>query len=1066
MDAILDFINNPNIQLLDQVVQTMYFGSEPDRRKAQNLLTQLKEDPNSWTRADYILENTQSQQTKYFALQILDQVIATRWKILPREQCEGIKSYVVSSVIKLTTDFDTMQKEKILVNKLNLTLIEIVKQDWPDQWESFIPDLCGSSKASESLCYNNMVILKLLTEEVFDFSREQMVEAKVRYLRDRMNKEFASIYELIELVLTTSGNAKLIDITLETLHKYLDWVPFGYIFETGLTRRLADILENPTFRDNVLRCLTEIGGLELSADQKPYEEEICYMYKQSMVKLKSMLPLNINLAPLYNSGTQKEQEFIQSLAIYLTTILKTHYKTLEKAGEEMLAEVLDGHKYLILISQIEDDEIFKIVLEYWEFLTQALYNENPFVPYTQGGLQLMASRRVDRYHNILSKARVVMISRMAKPEEVLIVENDNGEIVREFMKDTDSITMYKNMRHVLVYLTHLDYADTESIMTEKLQKQVDGSEWSWKNLNTLCWAIGSISGCMSEDDEKRFLVTVIKELLGMCENKRGKDNKAVIASNIMYIVGQYPRFLRAHWKFLKTVVKKLFEFMHETHEGVQDMACDTFIKIAQKCKIQFVRQQPGEQQPFIVEILSEISAIINDLQPHQIHTFYEAVGHMIAAQNDPTQREDLIRKYMELPNRGWRDIMDRARQNPAVLQDQETVRNLYLILKTNIRAAYAVGHPYIVQLSDIYSDMLFIYSTVGQVIKQAILSNGPNVAYTAEMKSLRSVRKEVLRLVDTWVSKCNNSERQMVVEQIMPQFLETVLADYKESPLIAREPEVLSCLSSIINKLEKFISPHAVAIYDNVFEVTLNMINREFAEFPEHRSEFYVLLSAMIKHCFEATLEGMNPEKMDLLINAIIWAIKHTMRNVADTGMQILMDLLDRFSKSDVAQPFYQTYYIKLLEHILAVLTDSSYKSGFRMHAEGLQFMIQICDRGEITVPLYDQATTNGTYKNNQEYVKTYISQILAQHFPNLTQKQIETVVTGMFTYCDDQLKFKNHLRDFLIQIKEYAGSGEGDLFTEEKEKELQKEQDRKRQYQLSVPGLLNPHEREEMMDG
>jgi hypothetical protein len=34
-------------------------------------------------------------------------------------------------------------------------------------------------------------------------------------------------------------------------------------------------------------------------------------------------------------------------------------------------------------------------------------------------------------------------------------------------------------------------------------------------------------------------------------------------------VGQYPKFLRAHWKFLKTVVNKLFEFMHETHPGVQ-----------------------------------------------------------------------------------------------------------------------------------------------------------------------------------------------------------------------------------------------------------------------------------------------------------------------------------------------------------------------------------------------------------------------------------------------------------------------------------------------------------------
>lgn len=61
-----------------------------------------------------------------------------------------------------------------------------------------------------------------------------------------------------------------------------------------------------------------------------------------------------------------------------------------------------------------------------------------------------------------------------------------------------------------VYLTHLDYVDTERIMTEKLHNQVNGTEWSWKNLNTLCWAIGSISGAMHEEDEKRFLVTVIK----------------------------------------------------------------------------------------------------------------------------------------------------------------------------------------------------------------------------------------------------------------------------------------------------------------------------------------------------------------------------------------------------------------------------------------------------------------------------------------------------------------------------------------------------------------------------
>ncbi len=56
---------------------------------AQEVLTTLKEHPDAWTRVDTILEYSQNQQTKYYALQILENVIKTRWKVLPRPQCEG-----------------------------------------------------------------------------------------------------------------------------------------------------------------------------------------------------------------------------------------------------------------------------------------------------------------------------------------------------------------------------------------------------------------------------------------------------------------------------------------------------------------------------------------------------------------------------------------------------------------------------------------------------------------------------------------------------------------------------------------------------------------------------------------------------------------------------------------------------------------------------------------------------------------------------------------------------------------------------------------------------------------
>lgn len=62
----------------------------------------------------------------------------------------------------------------------------------------------------------------------------------------------------------------------------------------------------------------------------------------------------------------------------------------------------------------------------------------------------------------------------------------------------------------------------------------------------------------------------------------------------------------------------MFACFAETHDGVQDMACDTFIKIALKCRRHFVTVQVGEAMPFIEEILSTISTIICDLQTQQV----------------------------------------------------------------------------------------------------------------------------------------------------------------------------------------------------------------------------------------------------------------------------------------------------------------------------------------------------------------------------------------------------------------------------------------------------------------
>lgn len=617
------------------------------------------------------------------------------------------------------------------------------------------------------------------------------------------------------------------------------------------------------------------------------------------------------------------------------------------------------------------------------------------------------------------------------------------------------------MRETLVYLTHLDCSDTEGIMTEKLLNQVNGSEWSWKNLNTLCWAIGSISGAMHEEDEKRFLVTVIKDLLGLCEQKRGKDNKAIIASNIMYVVGQYPRFLRAHWKFLKTVVNKLFEFMHETHEGVQDMACDTFIKIAQKCRRHFVQIQVGETIPFIEEILNNINTIICDLEPHQVHTFYEAVGHMISAQTDLPTQDQLIEKYMHLPNVVWDSIIAQATSECNTLKDQEVVKQLGNILKTNVRACRALGYPYVNQLGRIYLDMLNVYKVMSSNISEAIAQHGEVCAKQPLIKLMRVVKKEGLNLISSWISK--SSDPDMVVENFLPPLLDAVLLDYQKNIPEAREAEVLSAMATIINKLEHSITKEVPKIFDAVFECTLVMINRDFEDFPEHRKNFFMLLQAVNQHCFPALL-AIQPPQFKLVLDSIIWSFKHTMRDVADIGLEILLKLLQNVREhEEAAQSFYQSYYLEIMQHVFAVVTDTSHIAGLTYHSQILAHMFSLLENNSILIPLSPQVQSPA---QNVEFVQQHVFSLLKTAYPHLQDEQIRIIIKGFFDLDQNLQAFKEHLRDFLVQIKQFAGDDTSDLYLEEREETLKKAGEEKRKIQASVPGILNPHEiPEDMQD-
>jgi len=67
-----------------------------------------------------------------------------------------------------------------------------------------------------------------------------MVSQKAKNLKNQMCGEFSEIFHLCMLVFTNAQKKELIFATLETLLKFLNWIPLGFIFETNLIQILVE----------------------------------------------------------------------------------------------------------------------------------------------------------------------------------------------------------------------------------------------------------------------------------------------------------------------------------------------------------------------------------------------------------------------------------------------------------------------------------------------------------------------------------------------------------------------------------------------------------------------------------------------------------------------------------------------------------------------------------------------------------------------------------------------------------------------------------------------------------
>ena len=1103
------------LAILEQVINIFYAPttSQQDRQAANKLLDQFQKLPTSFQYCEFILNNTQSNNTRVLALNIYEAFIKEKWDLLDNDSKLNLRNFLVGLLIKFVMDknFYGNNTNHFLINKLNIVIVIIAKNEWTTTWPNFISELCNSSKSDPNLCENNMKLLILLSEEINVFWKNSLTAKKAYELREKMSKEFIEVFNLCQLIMNNSNSVSknLLIKAIQLFAEYMNWFPINLTLNQEIMKKtLMNFKDLSSCRTETMKCLGNLFGIKmknLSQNEiNNYRNLLIQMYQTFIQIMDTQIVKDKNFADQYKYIQENNalkltgyEEMTHSFEMSLINFFKSNMSYIQSYDfaegtrpvnqflESYIPQISSGLNYMTQFLFIENEEIFQAAVDFWLWFSYKVFtlrdpndtldtfdlvfenNNNNFgmnnnMNFNSSGIHAKYTK--DQYLQYLNESylykncymkmidivRERLCLKMTKPLEVKIDIDENGDITFDPTKNTVYQTIHENMRETLIYLTYIDPFKTQTLLQTKINEQLEIAQQQNRInpslLNSISWSAGCISGAMSELSEMQFLIVFIKVLLSLCEIIRGKGNKAICASNIMYVVGQYPKFLNNHWKFLKTVVKKLFEFMHESFEGVQDFACETFLKISIKCAKNFTILQQQENEEYIKDLVRNVSETTKDLKPHQQLMFYEAIGNMINSEPNLTKKTVYIKTLMSEKDIQWNQIFNEAKQNVTILNSTSVVKGLSLIILLNERVSFSTKTPYWSYGINIFPNLINSFIYYSQCINDYYKMNKvPDMSIKSYIIYNRTLIKFLTSLVK------NTDDVQLIQNDMLPSF-GNLIETYNNNNDANKDPNMLLLFSAILEKIQNK-NPEVVAtIWKLLSSSTIQLIKNDYESFPEHRLNFFILLKSLISNSFESLFRAQNLTFNKDVIDTITFAINHNTPSMSETGLETLIILLQKvisvknIDLQNIVDPFFSNYFFILFTDVFSTMTDGFHQSGFKLQVKVIQILIRVIDEKVISENLFDKNEINKNF-----FLKKLLMDIMAS-FKTIKQTQGEALCLAMMNSCSDDHKFKSVMRDFLVSLKSFIGNNDA-LWEEEKKKEFELAKRIEEQKKSFLPG-------------
>jgi exportin-1 len=139
-------------------------------------------------------------------------------------------------------------------------------------------------------------------------------------------------------------------------------------------------------------------------------------------------------------------------------------------------------------------------------------------------------------------------------------------------------------------------------------------------------------------------------------------------------------------------------------------------------------------------------------------------------------------KLTSTVNQVWRQEMEVAAANEQSLTTVEMQQSLHNLLLSNISICKSLGGFFLPQMSNLYAPMLDIYQKYSQLINVSIQPVGPLGIQHATIKRMRSIKRDILKLIETFVEMSESTEHLAIIaQQFVPTLMDPILSDYDKS---------------------------------------------------------------------------------------------------------------------------------------------------------------------------------------------------------------------------------------------------------------------------------------------